>query len=91
MGNTVIVTINQAKYGWTKYGGARQGLVKGEHEFWYCQCCKTKLTKEMPQYMFPIDKNLREYVRICNTCEHLVKVADIHSFSDLVIAIRKLD
>lgn len=78
-------------YGWSKYGGARHGLVKGEAGIWYCQCCKAKCTKGMPQYMFPLDNTLREFVRLCSICSHLAKTADIHSYSDLISAVRKID
>lgn len=93
MGNTVvhIVTINQAKYGWSKYGGGNHGLVKDQNDYWYCQCCRVKCTKEMPAYMYAFDNSNREFVRLCSVCSHLAKVADIHSYTDLILAVRKLD
>lgn len=89
MVNRVVIT--KMMYGWSKYGGGNHGLVKDQNEIWYCQCCRVKCTREMPAYMFAFDDSNREFVRLCSTCSHLTKVADIHSYKDLVFAVRKLD
>ena len=87
----VVLKLSQQKYGWSKYGAGNHGLVKEQLDIWYCQCCKTKCTREMPAYMFPFDDSNREFVRLCSTCERLAKVAEIKSYSDLILAVRKLD
>ncbi len=58
------------KYGWSKYSGGFMGLVKDEND-WYCQACGEPQAKELPQYMLPISKMEREYVRICSVCKHI--------------------
>jgi hypothetical protein len=91
MVNTIEIKIKKSFGSWTKYGGGRYGVDKANDDFWFCQCCRSKLTKDLPNYMFPIDSSNMEFVRICSTCEHLAKVADIHNWNDLIFAVRKID
>ncbi len=56
---------------WTKYGGAVHGLVKerikGE---WSCQMCAETMPMELKPFLFELYD--RDYIRICNGCQHLV-------------------
>ena len=63
------LTITKRMYGWTKYGGAREGLVKEDLEIWYCQVCGEKQIRVLPCYMFPMDNTQREFVRVCSMCK----------------------
>ena len=53
-------------YGWTKYGGARHGIVKTDPDVWYCQCCGDKQAKSLASYMYLVGD--REYIRLCAKC-----------------------
>lgn len=64
----LTLTITQKMYGWTKWGGARSGLVKEDLDVWYCQVCGREQIKILPCYMLPLDGE-REYVRICTLCK----------------------
>ena len=81
MGN--INRLSKARYGWTKYGGARQGLVK-QNGNWYCQACGREHPDSMPAYMMCVDNGqFRDFVRLCAGCENLVKVFNIKDFDQL--------
>ena len=67
------VTVTKKMYGWSKYGGARRGMVKEELEVWYCQCCSEEQTKEMPEYYIAEDDDEREFMRVCGKCRHVIK------------------
>ena len=70
-------------FGWTKYGGARHGLVK-QNGNWYCQACGKEHPDSMPAYMLCIDNgNYREFVRLCGNCENIVKTFKIINFKEL--------
>jgi hypothetical protein len=64
------LTDNQMKYGWSKWGGPRYGLLKDEKE-WVCQACGEPQPKELPTYMLPLDSFYRDFVRICSNCKHI--------------------
>lgn len=73
-------TINKAKYGWTKYGGARHGLVKQGGQ-WYCQACGKEQPDSLPAFMMCVDDgNLRSFIRLCAVCENVVKKKGITKF-----------
>jgi hypothetical protein len=55
--------------GWTKWGGARSGMLKEELEYWYCQNCGDKQISLLPSYMFPMDDECRDFVRVCSLCK----------------------
>lgn len=63
------VSVTMKMYGWTKYGGAREGMFKEELETWYCQTCGEEQLKVLPSYMFPVDESDREFVRVCTLCK----------------------
>lgn len=67
---TEEISIGKMKYGWSKWGGPMYGLVKDEQD-WFCQACSKPQPKEMPNYMLPIDRSGREFVRICSICKHI--------------------
>lgn len=62
-------TLTEMKYGWSKYGGARYGLVRFESD-WVCQACGETQPKELTSYLLSIDKYDREFVRICGKCRN---------------------
>jgi hypothetical protein len=62
------------RYGWSKYGGARDGLVKQTIDVWYCQVCGEENTKGMPTFMLEIHPN--EFIRICSKCQSLIEDDD---------------
>lgn len=62
--------VNQAKYGWSKWGGANFGMVqKNLTPEWFCQACKEMQPVELTPYMFEFVE--REYIRICSKCHHI--------------------
>jgi hypothetical protein len=94
MVNRVIIhqkiTISRMKFGWSKHGGARYGLMRQGGD-WSCQCCGESQPAGMPAYMFPYDaENLREFLRICAVCENFYKEhkSEIKDFYDLIEACR---
>lgn len=77
------VTISKMKYGWSKYGGARHGLVK-QGGVWYCQSCGEEQPDELAAYMMCVDNgDFREFIRLCYPCENTVKKLDIQIFEEL--------
>lgn len=76
-------------YGWSKWGGARHGLVKEELDEWYCQACKEKQTRSLPNYMFDYFGDKRDYIRICSKCKNKVVKENIEYVRDLFQKIRK--
>jgi len=85
------VKVTRMMYGWSKYGGARHGLVKHNGE-WTCQICGETFPSEIPAYMFCWDiENLREFLRICGMCENKYKKNKemVKSVDDLIKLCRK--
>ena len=64
----VKVTITRLMYGWSRWGGGNQGLVKEELDEWYCQNCGEIQKKGLPSYM--VETAEREFVRVCAKCKH---------------------
>jgi len=64
------VTITKKMYGWSKWGGARHGLVKEDLDEWFCQSCGEKQVKVLPNYMFDYFKDKRDFIRICSKCKN---------------------
>lgn len=65
------ISLTKQMYGWSKWGGARKGIVKEDLDTWYCQCCKEEQTKGLPAYMY--DYGDGDYLRICSKCWAMVK------------------
>lgn len=78
-------------YGWTKYGGNRQGLVMEELEEWFCQICGEQQEKDFPQYMLAMDETNREFVRGCTKCKYKSVTSHIVGFEELVKNLRTND
>ena len=76
-------------YGWSKYGGARHGLVKEDLEEWYCQSCGEKQTNQLPNYMFDYDGDMRDYIRICSKCKYEAMKLKLKRVDDLFAKLRK--
>ncbi len=70
-------------YGWTKWGGPTDGLVKEVLMEWNCQICGQTQLCDFPQYLFPIDNHRRDFIRICVGCKADLEVAGIKTYLDL--------
>lgn len=68
---TNVKNIDKQRWGWTKYGPNNfgYGMVREEGE-WYCQCCGAFQPEGMAQYLFPMDKEKKDYLRVCSICKH---------------------
>lgn len=92
MGDVIIkktVTISKMKFGWSKYGGARQGLVK-QGGNWFCQACGAEQPDSLPAYMMCVDNGeYREFIRLCAVCENIVKKKNIKNFRILKKIVKK--
>lgn len=82
------ISITRKMYGWTKWGGAREGLVKEDLEEWYCQCCGEKQIKVLPSYMFPVDEFERDFIRICTVCKARSIAKKLRKFEELLRLLR---
>jgi hypothetical protein len=78
------LTITRKMYGWTKWGGAREGLVKEELDEWYCQACGEKQIKVLPSYMFPTNGTGRDFVRVCTLCKAKSVLKHLKCWQDLI-------
>ena len=65
------ISITKQMYGWSKYGGARKGIVKESLDTWYCQCCGEEQTIGLPAYMQHLGD--RDYIRLCSKCWSKIK------------------
>lgn len=88
-GITITETISYKMYGWSKYGGASEGLVKEELDIWHCQSCTKEQSKHMPQYMIPLDQDEREYARVCTVCKKTALIKKAMFFHELTKHTRK--
>lgn len=69
----VKTTITKKMYGWSKWGGARFGMITRETTWspsWVCQVCGKDQVRELPHYMIPLKGTDREYIQVCSTCKH---------------------
>ena len=82
------LSITRKMYGWTKWGGPTNGLVKEELDEWYCQTCGEKQLKTLPSYMIPLDMAQRDYVRVCSSCKAKAKARSVTFYSELVVVIK---
>lgn len=53
--------------GWSKYGGARQSLVRAKQDIWNCQCCGEDQPKDFPGFFITHELS-GELVKICAKC-----------------------
>lgn len=82
------VKLSQMKYGWTKWGGPRHGLVKHRGK-WSCQICSREHPDSMPAYMFNVDNgDFREFIRVCAICHNTAKKKKIKKLQVLIRTIR---
>lgn len=60
--------------GWTKYAGARFGLVQSKpDDIWYCQACRHEQPGSLPAFLLEINPKEKEFVRVCSNCFHLAR------------------
>jgi hypothetical protein len=84
----ITISITMKCYGWSKWGGAREGLVKEELDEWYCQACGEKQVKILPSYMFPVDDLGRDFARVCTKCKAKSLAKKISVWNDLLSLLR---
>lgn len=89
MGNSIEVKITKKMYGWSKWGGAYDGLIKTELDEWVCQFCARDQVKELPCYMIPFDEDQREFFRACSVCKNIALNNNCKTFRDLLGIIRR--
>jgi hypothetical protein len=82
------VSMTGRMYGWSKWGGAREGLVKEDLDEWYCQCCGEKQVRVLPSYMFPTDDTGRDFVRVCTVCKAKAIINNLNRLQDLLELLR---
>lgn len=63
------ISLTMRMYGWSKWSGGSEGLVKEELDEWYCQSCGDLQLKGLPSYMIPTDEAQRDYIRVCTWCK----------------------
>ncbi len=80
------IAITRLMYGWSKWGGGNQGLVKEELDEWYCQSCSEMQKKELPSYM--VESATREFMRVCAKCKNVMVRSNIRSYWKLLNYIR---
>jgi len=74
--------------GWTKWGGARSGMLKEDLEIWYCQVCAREQIRILPSYMFTVDETGRDFVRICSLCKAKSILRHISRLEELLDLVR---
>jgi hypothetical protein len=88
MESFMTLTITHKMYGWSKWGGPREGMYKEDLDEWYCQICGEKQIKILPCYMFPADDLGREFVRVCTTCKAKSIIKHVSLLNELIRLIR---
>lgn len=88
MDQYITVSITHKMYGWTKWGGAREGMFKEDLEEWYCQACGEKQIRILPCYMFPTDDTEREFVRVCTLCKAKSVIEHLSKWQELMRLLR---
>jgi len=63
------ISVTRMMYGWTKWGGATEGISKESVDEWFCQICGEPQIKELPSYMIPVDITQRDFIRVCSSCK----------------------
>jgi hypothetical protein len=86
---TTNFKVTRMKYGWSKWGGRTDGILKKQFDEWFCQACGSKQPKELPAYMFPIDETKRDFWRICSNCQNITISRTIVHFFELTSIVRK--
>lgn len=83
------LSITMKMFGWSKWGGANQGLFTLlPSEVWYCQCCGEKQTRNLPSYMIPMDSFNRDFVKVCTKCKYKSIIKKIKHFLDLRLSLK---
>lgn len=86
-----IKVTTKMMYGWSKYGGARMGMVRKETVWskdWCCQVCGKTQIRDLPHYMIPFKDSDREYIQICSTCKHIAMEKGAEDHEAVMIAVR---
>lgn len=84
MESFISLSITKQMFGWSKWGGATQGLFTLlPADEWFCQCCGQKQTRNLPSYMIPLDKSRRNFVKVCSICRYRFLINKLRIFFDL--------
>lgn len=81
--------INRLKFGWTKFGGARDQLHKETADEWTCQTCASHHPAEVPCFMMEMFED--EFIKICSKCQMVRKKDNIADVIILIQRVRILD
>ena len=87
----VTITITKMMYGWSKWGGATNGLAKETLDEWYCQSCGKKQTKTLPSYMVPLDGSNRDFFRVCSECKAKAVKNHVSFVFDLIKLVKEIN
>lgn len=85
---SLSISLTKKMYGWSKWGGATQGMVKEELVDWHCQVCAQQQKRSLPSYMIPLDIYEREFIRVCSKCKRKAVLHKIITYIDLVEVVR---
>lgn len=74
------IPLTKQMVGWSKWGGAREGLATKESNEWFCQFCGRLQFKGMPCYRIPIDTSLLDFLKACTYCKNVsYKTKTVHT------------
>lgn len=84
-----MTTTTKKMYGWSKYGGATQGMVKEELDEWFCQICTDQQVRGMPEYLIAEDERERDFLRVCGKCKYRQVTDHVTNMIDLMRVVRE--
>ena len=87
MKTETTISVTKKMYGWSKYGGVMDGIVKEELPEWFCQFCGGKQVKGLPCYMIAVDEWQREYLRACSVCKNAAVKNKATTFDKLLVVV----
>lgn len=74
---------------WSKYGGARRGLIHSQSApSWACQCCGKKQPRELPGF-FINHESSGDKVKLCAKCFYLARRLEYSFEKTKVVIIRQ--
>ena len=71
---------------WTRWGGARNGLIRASGPTWCCQLCAEDQPKHFPGF-FVRDVESGEHVKVCAKCFALARQQN-YSFRQVLVQLR---
>lgn len=80
----ITISITKKLFGWSKWGGANNSIsTLLPADEWWCQCCASKQTKQMPGYMIPLDEFNRDFAKVCSACRNRAIRKRVKTFFEL--------